>query len=187
MKRSTVRGLSARAAVCGRVSLPTGGAPSGTKFAGATGRGLAAFALAFLCAFAAPPGTRAQQVARLAGSGANAKGAPAPEARPASPPRRIASVRAASTPAGSRVVITSDTPLDDYTAYRAGSRFHVLIPRADASNVSQNLSAAGFADARVERRGADVLLSFALAPNVAARVRQNFNRLEVILDRKSVV
>ncbi|MCA1616971.1 MAG: carbohydrate binding family 9 domain-containing protein [Acidobacteria bacterium] len=141
-----------------------------------------AFALAFLCAAANTAG--AQGVASLAANGAARPGAKgrAAESRPAGGVRRIASLRAADGAAGgSRVVVTSDSALDGYTSYREGARFYVLVPRADASAVSSAVAAGdGFADARVERRGADVLLSFALAPGVAARVRQNFNRLEVV-------
>ena len=143
---------------------------------------LAAFSLAFVCA--AATATRAQDVASHAPGGASRPGAKgrAAEARPAGGVRRIASLRSTGGAAGgSRVVVTSDSALDDYAAYREGARFYLLIPRADASAVSSAVSGGtGFTDARVERRGADVLLSFALAPDVAARVRQNFNRLEVI-------
>jgi hypothetical protein len=182
MKRLTGRGLFARAAGWCGVRSPLGVCPAATNFTARKGRGLTAFALAFLCALAATPGAGAQQLARLANGGPTTKGAA--EARPGPSRRRIASVRSVGGPAGSRVVVTSDSVLDDYTAYRAGSRFHVLIPRADASAVSQNLSAAGLADTRVERRGEDVVLSFALPDNVSARVRQSFNRLEVIFETR---
>jgi hypothetical protein len=179
MKRLTGRGLPARVTDRGDACSLSGAGPEVAKFTGLTRRGPAAFALAFFCALAAPHSAHAQQRAeRLANLGdAAAKGTPVAESRPRSP-RRIASVRAA----GPRVVVTSDSPLDDYTAYRAGARFHVLIPRADASALSQDLSGAGPAGARVERRGDGVVLSFALPENVSARVRQSFNRLEVLFE-----
>ena len=126
----------------------------------------------------------AQAAGQLASArAANSGSARAPVSAPApAPPRRLASVRVFADGAGSRVRIDSDSPLDDYTAHRVGSRFHVLIPRADSSDISRNFTAAGFADARVEQRGGDVLLSFALAENVSARVRQSFNRLEVLFE-----
>src|SRR5215207_6791451 len=123
----------------------------------AHGRRLAAFALAFVCAAATAP--RAQDVASLAAGGTARSGAKgrAAESRPVGGVRRIASLRSTDGAAGgSRVVVTSDSALDDYTAYREGSRFYVLIPRADASAVASAVSGGtGFTDARVERRGAD--------------------------------
>ncbi|HEY0080295.1 MAG TPA: DUF5916 domain-containing protein [Pyrinomonadaceae bacterium] len=101
-------------------------------------------------------------------------------AAPAAPAKRLVPLRTNETAAGSRVVVASDAPLDDYAAYREGERFYVLIPRAEALFSPDNLEGRGFADARIERRGADVLLSFRLQPGASARVAQKFNRLDVI-------
>jgi hypothetical protein len=126
------------------------------------------------------PAPRAQQLARLAddkdGATSTSPNSTARESRPAT--RRIASLRGGETANGSRIVVTSDSALDDYTAYREGSRFFVLIPHSDAASISNSVGA--FADARIEQRGADVLLSFAIPEGAAAHVRQSFNRLEVV-------
>jgi len=131
-----------------------------------------------------PPVSRAQQVASLADR-SKAKAAPVTttttvaEARP----RRIASLRSRETSEGARVVVTSDTELTNYTSYESGGRFFVRIPQAEtgetAASLAESLRGRGFEDARVERRGADVLLSFKLEAGAKAEVRQSFNRLEV--------
>lgn len=93
--------------------------------------------------------------------------------------RHLASLRSNEIPEGTRVSVTSDSSLDDYTAYRDRDRFHVLIPRAELSAAITNLRGRGFTDIQVERRGADLDLSFALPPGASASVSQKFNRLDV--------
>jgi hypothetical protein len=96
--------------------------------------------------------------------------------------RRIAPLRSTDVPEGSRVTITSDTSLDDYTAYRSLDRFHVLIPQAQLSSAVNTLSGRGFTNLQVEHRGADLELSFHLQPGATAKVAQKFNRLDVIFN-----
>jgi hypothetical protein len=93
--------------------------------------------------------------------------------------RRIAPLRASDTPEGSRVTIISDASLDDYNAYRSADRFHVLIPQAELSSAISSLSGRGFTALDVERRGADVELSFSLRPGATVSINQKFNRLDV--------
>jgi hypothetical protein len=81
---------------------------------------------------------------------------------------------------GSRVQVVSDLPLSDYSAYRDGDRFNVLIPEASAEYLQSELSGPGFTDVRVEQRGDDCLLSFGLQRGASASVDQKFNRLDVI-------
>ncbi|MER3427758.1 MAG: hypothetical protein C4334_06615 [Pyrinomonas sp.] len=80
--------------------------------------------------------------------------------------------------AGNRLIITSNASLSDYAAYRGGERFYVLIPKAE---LSAGAALRAFPGASVERRGDDLVLSFRLPPDGAARVNQRFNRLEVVL------
>src|SRR5215213_4629195 len=47
----------------------------------------------------------------------------------------IAPLRQEEAPEGSRVTITYNTALSDYSAYRQGDRFVVVIPKADAPRV----------------------------------------------------
>ncbi len=110
------------------------------------------------------------------GIGIKAQNTPAPQLR------RIAPLRSLDVPEGSRVTITSDTSLDDYTAYRSLDRFHVLIPQAQLSSAVNNLRGRGFTGLQIERRGADLELSFNLQPGATAKVSQKFNRLDVIFN-----
>jgi hypothetical protein len=80
---------------------------------------------------------------------------------------------------GSRVRIASDQALNDYSAYRNGERFYLVIPNASAEPPQSKLSGPGFTDAQIEQRGADCVISFGLQPGASASVDQKFNRLEV--------
>ncbi|MDT7603134.1 MAG: hypothetical protein QOF61_1131 [Acidobacteriota bacterium] len=167
--------------------------PTGAHVKNEPRRRLLVFAVAVLCLLVAAASS-AQQIARLSGD-KNAKDKPAAAGSAASsssssparegrtPLRRLASLRGGETSSGWRVVVTSDAALDDYTAYRVGARFFVRLPRADASLISNSVGVA-LAGARVEQRGADALVSFALPRGVSARVRQTFNRLEVIFETR---
>jgi hypothetical protein len=93
--------------------------------------------------------------------------------------KRLVPIRVIDTAEGSRVMLASDASLDDYAAYLDGGRFYVLIPQADAAAMSGEIKGRGFNAARVERRTADVLLSFELQAGVAPRVNQKFNRLDI--------
>ncbi|MBV9959364.1 MAG: HEAT repeat domain-containing protein [Acidobacteria bacterium] len=121
----------------------------------------------------------------LAGLRAGAhRGQPAPAGNPAVPQtqkKNLTRLGATETPDGSSITIVSDSPLNDYSAYRSGDRFYVLIPEADASRVAGGLRGRGFSDVRAQKRGNDVLLSFKLLAGAAARVSQKFNRLEIII------
>jgi HEAT repeats len=94
--------------------------------------------------------------------------------------KRIIPLRVVDTQEGSRVTITSDVPLNDYYAYRGGNRFFLVIPQADAPRLLSALRGRGFDDVQVQKRGADLLISFRLQPGATARVDQKFNRLEIV-------
>ena len=95
-------------------------------------------------------------------------------------PSSLAAIRSLDTQQGTRILITSDVTLTDYQAYREGNRFYVAIPYATEPKVQNELRGRGFWDAKVERRGEDVLLSFGLEAGTSASVSQRFNRLEVL-------
>src|SRR3954464_11808036 len=46
--------------------------------------------------------------------------------------RRVFVGRGSETSSGSRVTIKSDDPLNDYSAYRSGDRFYVVLPKSAA-------------------------------------------------------
>ena len=133
--------------------------------------------------------------ARDAGTPPSRLAAASPTAA-ARPRRRLVPVRVSDTADGSRVTLASDASLDDYSAYRAGGRFYVLIPRAETTEppgeiggeigggsggISGAVKGRGFTRARLERRQEGVLLSFELQAGAPPpRVSQKFNRLEIV-------
>jgi HEAT repeat protein len=92
---------------------------------------------------------------------------------------RLGSLRSSETGTGSRVTVTSDSALNDYSAYRSGDRYYVKLPKANAKDVKGGLRGKGFEDAQVQQQGDDVVLSIRLQPGASARVNQKFNRLNV--------
>ncbi|HEX8129929.1 MAG TPA: HEAT repeat domain-containing protein [Pyrinomonadaceae bacterium] len=103
-----------------------------------------------------------------------------PAATPAqkSRPKRLTPLRTSDTADGSRVTITSDGELNDYSAYRSGDRFIVVVPQAEGAGTG-GARGRGFEGAQVERRGKDLVYTFKLQPGATARVNQRFNRLDV--------
>jgi HEAT repeat protein len=92
--------------------------------------------------------------------------------------KRITPLRASDSAQGSRVTITSDGELNDYSAYRSGDRFIVVIPQAQGGEGS-GARGRGFEGAQVSRRGNDLVYTFKLQPGASAKVSQHFNRLDV--------
>jgi hypothetical protein len=96
-------------------------------------------------------------------------------------PLKRMSLRVTEVGEGSRVLITSDAPLDGYETYVEGGKFLVLVEQADASAVeTAGLSGRGFTRVEAGQQGQDVLISFTPTAGVAPRVRASFNRLEVV-------
>jgi hypothetical protein len=81
------------------------------------------------------------------------------------------------------VTITYNEPLSDYSAYRRGDQFVVVIPKSDAPRIRSGLRGRGFDGVQVEKRGDDTVLSFRIQPGTKARVDQQHNRLEVIFSK----
>ncbi|HEY1403004.1 MAG TPA: HEAT repeat domain-containing protein, partial [Pyrinomonadaceae bacterium] len=92
--------------------------------------------------------------------------------------KRITPLRTSDTADGSRVTITSDGELNDYSAYRSGDRFIVVVPQAEGAGAG-GARGRGFEGAQVEKRGKDLVYTFKLQPGATARVNQRFNRLDV--------
>lgn len=125
---------------------------------------------------------RTRRPARPAASpatGGTQSNANTPAQRPTPPKKRITPLRSTETAEGSSVTITSDAALNDYSAYRSGNKFYVVIPQADSASALGAIRGKGFNDAQVQRRGNDVVLSFSLQPGASASVNQRFNRLIV--------
>lgn len=98
--------------------------------------------------------------------------------------KNATTLRSSETPKGSRLALRSNGLLNDYSAYRLGNRFYVVIPRteAPAATLSPPASGRGFDDMKVQKRGSDLVLSFRLQPGTSARVAQKYNKLDVLFE-----
>ena len=103
--------------------------------------------------------------------------------QPTRPQAKLTPLRTSETSQGSRLTITSTNALSDYSAYRSGDKFYVVIPNADANAVRGGARGRGFEGADVQKRGNDVVLSFKLKPGSKPRVNQRFNQLDVVFAR----
>lgn len=97
--------------------------------------------------------------------------------------RRVIVGRGSDTASGSRTTIVSDDSLNDYSAYRSGDRFVVVLPKSAAGAVSKG-SGKGYSDVQVQQRGDSVVVSYKVQPGAKPRVEQKFNRLDVVFDVK---
>ena len=95
--------------------------------------------------------------------------------------KKITPLRSSDTADGSRITIRADAPLNDYSAYRSGDRYYVVIPEASAPAAQGGMRGRGFEDVQVQKRGGDTVLSFKLQPGTNARVSQKFDKLDVEL------
>ncbi len=136
---------------------------------------LAAFALAVLFVTNGGPSAHAQRKGKQTAN----DNAAAPKTGPT---KRVFVGGSSSTPRGSRVTIKSDNPLNDYSAYRSGDRFYVVVPGANAGSVAKGASGRGFSDMQVQQRGKDVVLSYKVQPGAKPKVEQKFNRLNVVFE-----
>jgi hypothetical protein len=97
--------------------------------------------------------------------------------------RRVIVGRGSDNASGSRTTITADDSLNDYSAYRSGDRFYVVLPKSAAGAVSKG-SGKGYTDVQVQQRGDSVVVSYKVQPGAKPRVEQKFNRLDVVFDVK---
>ncbi|HEX8352816.1 MAG TPA: hypothetical protein VF611_07955, partial [Pyrinomonadaceae bacterium] len=96
--------------------------------------------------------------------------------------KRVIVGRGSETRQGSRVTITADDSLKDYSAYRSGDRFYVVLPKSAAGAGGRGGSGKGYTDMQVQQRGDSVVLSYRVQPGAKPRVEQKFNRLDVVFD-----
>ena len=121
--------------------------------------------------------------ATLFGVGASAQRAKNDNAQQGRSSRRVIVGRGSDTASGSRTTIVSDDSLNDYSAYRSGDRFYVVLPKSAAGAVSKG-SGKGYTDVQVQQRGDSVVVSYKVQPGAKPRVEQKFNRLDVVFDVK---
>ena len=96
--------------------------------------------------------------------------------------KRVFVGRGSESRQGSRVTITADDSLKDYSAYRSGDRFYVVLPKSAAGSAGRGGSGRGYSDMQVQQRGDSVVLSYRVQPGAKPRVEQKFNRLDVVFD-----
>lgn len=94
--------------------------------------------------------------------------------------RRITGLQLGAAAEGSRVTMVSDSPLNDYEAFRRSDRFYVKIPLADFMSALPRFRADGFENVQVQKAGDSTLVSFKLQPGATARINQYGNRLDVV-------
>jgi tetratricopeptide (TPR) repeat protein len=107
---------------------------------------------------------------------------PAPEVTPSKSTPVESKPQDDNAAVGSRVTISSDEPLNNYSAYKSGDRFYIVIPNTNASAVRSNAlsQGEGYSDPQIQQRGNDVVISFRLQPGADARVNQRLNVMEII-------
>jgi hypothetical protein len=96
--------------------------------------------------------------------------------------KHVTSVEMSQASEGARVTVISDSPLNDYEAFRRGDRFYVKIPLAEFSFAQPRFHGNGFDDVQVQKVGDSVVVSFKLQLGASAHVEQHANRLEVIFN-----
>ena len=94
--------------------------------------------------------------------------------------RHVTAIQLGGAAEGSRVTVVSDSPLNDYEAFRRGERFYVKIPMADFASAAPHFRADGFEDVQVQKVGDSLIVSFRLQAGATARVDQRGNRLDVV-------
>lgn len=84
----------------------------------------------------------------------------------------INSLNLIATPRGERLVIDASSAITDYTFYANARRFYLVIPAARLDTFQSGLRGRIINDARVERRGADLILSFDIASNARVQIAE---------------
>lgn len=143
-------------------------------------KALATLIVALLFALLAAAGGDLVSAQRRRGAQANDNATQAQQKT--APQKRVFVGRGTDTAQGSRVSIKSDDTLKDYSAYRSGDRFYVVLPKTDAGAVAKGASGKGYSDMQVQQRGSDVVVSYRVQPGAKPRVEQKFNRLDVVFD-----
>lgn len=98
------------------------------------------------------------------------------------PITQIISLVARSTPMSSdeRVSIEASSRISNYSMYFRAGRFYLVLPRTTLQVFQDALQGQAFSDAVVEKRGSDLLLSFALRPATSARVVERSGGLDLV-------
>ncbi|HYE65896.1 MAG TPA: hypothetical protein VD966_09940, partial [Pyrinomonadaceae bacterium] len=93
---------------------------------------------------------------------------------------KINLLRSGEASEASRLTITSGAPITDYAAYKSDGRFYIVIRGAGTPHVQGGDQESVFAEAQMQQRGDETIISFRLPPGTNARVNQSPVGLEVI-------
>lgn len=98
------------------------------------------------------------------------------------PITQIISLVARSTAMSSdeRVSIETSSRIGNYSMYFRAGRFYLVLPHTTLQVFQDALQGQAFSDAVVEKRGSDLLLSFALRPGISARVVERSGGLDLV-------
>jgi hypothetical protein len=127
------------------------------------------------CARAATAQTAAEQMAAL-----NSAAPDVLAAARALPKRTVLLRTSAAPPAETRVTVSADAPLDDYSVRREGESLTVEIPWASVRSPRLSAEGQAFTDARAEQDGDSVRIGFRLRPGASVRLAGGFNRVDII-------
>ena len=99
----------------------------------------------------------------------------------AAPITHVNSIDAAGAFAhGDRILLQAGRPIRDYAAYFRNGRFFLTIPRAQLDVIQDGLTGRTFTDPIFERRGEDLIVSFALLPGTKATLQEDANGIILI-------
>jgi hypothetical protein len=79
-----------------------------------------------------------------------------------------------------RVSIETSARISNYSMYFRAGRFYLVLPHTTLQVFHDALQGQAFSDAVVEKRGSDLLLSFALRPGTSARVVERSGGLDLV-------
>lgn len=100
---------------------------------------------------------------------------------------RVNSLNIIPTPKGERLVVDAGCAIADYSYYAQGSRFYLVIQRGRLDAFQNALRARLLGDARVERRGADLILSFAIPEGTLVQVAEGPFGLDLLFSKPEMM
>jgi hypothetical protein len=96
----------------------------------------------------------------------------------------VSSLNIIDTPRGDRLVISADTGITDYSLYFAEGRMYVVLQHANLDKLESSLRGRLLSNPRVERRGNDLTLSFAIPPRANAKMAEGPLGLDVLVSNE---
>jgi len=100
---------------------------------------------------------------------------------------RVNSLNIISTPKGERLVVDAGSAIADYSYYVQGSRFYLIIQRGRLDAFQSAMHARLLSDARVERRGSDLILSFAVPEGTLVQIAEGPFGLDILFSKSEIM